>query len=133
MALTRDRNTPMREGALLSLPVRGGAKIFAGSLVCLQNGYAVPGATATGLKAAGRAEEYVDNSGGADGAVNVLVRRGVFKWKNHATDAVTAADLLGDCYVVDDETVARTDGTGTRSRAGKVLGIDPDGVWVEVG
>ena len=34
-------------------------------------------------------------------------------------------------YIVDDETVAKTDGTATRSAAGKVVGLDSDGVWVE--
>jgi hypothetical protein len=90
----------------------------------------VPGATAVGLKAAGRAEEYVANAG-LDGAATVRVRRGAFKWKNAVADAVAQANVLGDCYVVDDETVAKTDGTGARSKAGKVLAVESDGVWVE--
>ena len=34
-------------------------------------------------------------------------------------------------YIVDDNTVALTDGTSTRSRAGIIEGVDTDGgVWV---
>jgi hypothetical protein len=32
---------------------------------------------------------------------------------------------------VDDQTVAKTDGSTTRSVAGIVRGVDTDGVWVE--
>lgn len=133
MALTRDRNTPTREAEFLELPVAAGAKIFAGALVAISAiGYAVPGSTAVGLKAAGRAEQAVDNTGGADGAVTVRVRRGTFKFKNAAGDQVGLTHVLGNCYIVDDETVAATDGVGTRSVAGKVIGVDNDGVWVQV-
>ena len=45
--------------------------------------------------------------------------------------SVVQADLGKTCYIVDDETVAKTDGTATRSAAGKVVGLDSDGVWVE--
>jgi hypothetical protein len=123
----------MRAGEFLVLPVAANAKIHAGALVAVNaSGYAAPGSTATGLRSAGRAEEQVDNSGGADGAKNVTVRRGVFKFKNSGADPVGTAHVLGDCYIVDDETVAATDGTGTRSKAGKVLAVDTDGVWVEI-
>jgi hypothetical protein len=56
MPLVADRDTPYRTGEDQSDPVKGATKIFAGSLVCLDaNGWAVPGATATTLKARGRA------------------------------------------------------------------------------
>ncbi|MBE3574548.1 MAG: hypothetical protein IMW99_03700 [Firmicutes bacterium] len=134
MALTHDRNTVRRTGEILVLPVAANAKIYAGALVTLNaNGYAVPGSTAVGLRAAGRAEQAVDNTGGADGAVSIKVRRGVFKYKNAAADAMGRQHVLGNCYIVDDETVAATDGAGTRSPAGIVLAVDSDGVWVQIG
>lgn len=133
-ALSKDRNTVERPGNLLSIPAAENTEIFAGSLVVVDaDGNAAPGYTDTGLTAAGRAEEYVNNNPGDAGAKNVTVKRGVFKFANDATDPVVAADLLSTCYIVDDQTVAATDGTETRSVAGKVLGIDVDGVWVEVG
>ena len=129
-ALTHDRNTPEREANFLVLPMAAGVTIYAGSLVAVNaSGLAVPGSTATGLTAAGRAEEYKVNSG-ADGAEFITVRRGVFKFLNAAADAVTLP--LSTCYIVDDQTVAATNGTNTRSIAGKALAIDTDGVWVDI-
>jgi len=132
MSLSRDRNTPERAGDILELPVAANAVIHAGALVVVDaEGYAAPGSKATGLRAAGRAEEAVDNTGGANGDKSVRVRRGVFKWKNAAGDQVGVAHLLGDAYIEDDETVAASDGSGSRSKAGKILGVESDGVWVE--
>ncbi len=134
-ALAKDRNTPYMDGELIPVPVGAAKTIYAGALIAADaTGYAIPGATATTLTALGRAEEYVDNSGGADGAVNVLVRRGkAFKFANDGSDPVGQAQMGTDCYIVDDQTVAATDGTGTRSVAGKVLGVESDGVWVFIG
>ena len=133
MALSADRNTPMKDGELVNVPVATNVKIYAGALVALNaSGYATPGAVAATLTYLGRAEEQVDNTGGADGAKTVNVRRKkAFKFKNYGSDAVVQADLGKTCYIVDDETVAKTDGTATRSAAGKVVGLDSDGVWVE--
>lgn len=131
--LSRDRNTPERSGLLLDLPVAANAVIHGGSLVVVNAaGYAVRGSTALNLRAAGRADEAVDNTGGADGAATVRVSRSTFKFRNSATDPIGQAHLLGDAYVEDDETVAATNGGNTRSRAGKILALDSDGVWVEI-
>ena len=131
MALTADRNTHMKDDELISVPMATGVTIYAGALVAANaTGFATPGATATTLTYLGRAEEKVVNAG-ADGAKSVLVRRGkAFKFKNSGADAVTQAELGKPCYIVDDETMARTNGTSTRSAAGIVLGIETDGVWV---
>lgn len=133
MALTQDRNTPSRDGGMIVIPVEGTKKIFAGSLVARNaSGYATPGATATGLLGIGRAEEQIDNSGGASGDVSVTVRKGVFRFSNSASaDLISRVEIGSDCYIVDDQTVAKTDGTGTRSIAGKVFDVDSDGVWVK--
>ena len=130
MALTHDRSTPEREGKLLVLPMAASTAIYAGALVAVNgDGYAVPGSTATGLTAAGRAEEYKTN-GTTAGTETVAVRRGVFKFANLEADPVTKP--LATCYIADDQTVAATSGTNTRSAAGKVLAIETDGVWVEI-
>ncbi len=131
-ALTADRNTPRRDGLELSLGVAATTKIYGGSIVCRNaSGYAVPGSTATTLKALGIAQELVDNSAGAAGDKSIRVRKGTYRFGNSAsTDAITDADIGNDCYIVDDQTVAKTDGTSTRSVAGKVHDVDADGVWV---
>lgn len=134
-ALTADRNTPNRDGEMFGLPVATNVKIYGGAIVMLNaTGYATKGATATGQICAGRAEDLADNTGGADGAKTVTVRSGVFKFANSAAaDLITAAEIGDNCYIVDDQTVAKTDGTATRSVAGKIVGVDSDGVWVRMG
>ncbi|BBF92366.1 hypothetical protein [Blastochloris tepida] len=132
MALTQERDTPMRDGAIYRHPVAASTKILKGALVVLDAGNAKPGATATGLIAAGRAEETVDNSSGSAGDVWITVRRGVFRFANKADDAVTQADVGKDCYVVDDATVAKTTAANTRSKAGTVRAVEAGGVWVEI-
>lgn len=134
-ALTQDRNTPRREGGSRALPVGATQKLFAGAIVCRNaTGFLVKGSTATTLVALGRAESPVDNTAGADGAVIGPYRTGCFKFANSAAgDAITNADIGNDCYIVDDQTVAKTNGGTTRSRAGKIDGVDADGVWVWVG
>lgn len=131
-ALTADRNTPRRDGISLSVPVAAAKKIHAGSLVAVDaSGYATPGATATTIRGIGRAEAQADNSAGAAGALSVSVQRGVFRFANSTSaDLITRASIGTDCYIVDDQTVAKTSGTSTRSIAGKVFDVDSDGVWV---
>jgi len=138
MALSADRDTPQVcpwYSFERQVPVKAGAKIYAGGIVVLDGGYAKPAVEATGLTCIGRAEEFVDNSNGADGDVFVKVRRGIFRYNNSNTDPVSRADIGSDCYLVDDETVAKTNGdTGTgptRSVAGRVFDVDDEGVWVE--
>lgn len=134
-ALTKERDTPevANGGRHLSLPVKGGATIYQGALVALdEDGFAVPATAAAGLTAAGRAEETVSNPS-VDGTEVIRVARGVFVYANSATaaDKVTAKHLLQSCYMEDDQTVtAAADGS---SIAGLVIRVDENGVAVEVG
>lgn len=132
MALSADRNTPMMDGELISVPVAASTKIFAGSIVAANaSGYATKGAVANNITYLGRAEEQVDNASGSNGDKAILVRRNkAFKFKNYGSDAVTQAELGKTCYIYDDETVAKTNGASARSAAGIVLGVESDGVWV---
>ena len=131
-ALTADRNTPRRDRDVESHPVKGGATIFAGALVMLDAaGLAVAGATAIGQTAVGRADERV--TAVTDGAASVTVRRGTFRFANSAAgDAITRAEIGDACFIVDDQTVAKTNGANTRSQAGIIRDVDAQGVWVEV-
>lgn len=132
VALNSERNTRARIGDLRVEPVAATVKIWNGSLI-MRNaaGFLTKGATATGCVGVGRAEKTVDNTGAA-GAASVEYRVGVFLFANSAAaDLITIADIGRVCFIVDDQTVAKTDGTGTRSRAGIVDGIEPSGgVWV---
>ncbi|WP_336812253.1 hypothetical protein [Bosea sp. MMO-172] len=131
MPLSKPRDTIERGRDLLVLPVAAATTIQQGALVAANaSGQAVPGSTSTTLKGVGRAEETVENSGAA-GDKSITVKRGVFKFKNSAGDACVQGDTLADCYIVDDETVAKTNGANTRSKAGKILEVEATGVWVE--
>ena len=132
-ALTQDRNTNRRSGDRLLLAAAAAKKFFAGALVARDaSGNATPGAVATTIRGVGRCAGLIDNSAGAAGDLNVAIEKGIFQYANSAsTDEITAADIGNDCYIVDDQTVAKTDGTGTRSIAGKVHDVDAVGVWVD--
>ncbi len=134
-ALTADRDTTRREVIYRNFPVKAAAKIFAGAIVCLDaTGFAVKGAVSTTLKAVGRAEEQVDNTSGADGALRINCGAGCFRYANSAAgDLIALADVDAVCYIVDDQTVAKTNGGATRSVAGIIRDVDAGGVWVEIG
>lgn len=135
MALSQDRLIKRREGVLSNDPVAAAAKLYTGGLVCLDaSGNAVPGSTSTALTARGVCLEGVNNASGDAGDQHVDTRKGVFNFKNSAgADEVDRTHIGGDAYIVDDETVAATDGTSTRSIAGRIVDVDSDGVWVDVG
>lgn len=138
-ALTEERDTPRRGensvADLETIKLAASTKIYAGSLVCKNaTGNAVPGTAATTLVAMGRAEYTVDNSTGLVDTKSIDVRPGTFRWGNSsAGDLIAKADVGTICYVVDDQTVAKTSGGSTRSVAGKVVEVDSLGVWVRTG
>lgn len=132
VALTADRNTPQRVGDIERHPVKGATIIMAGALVCLDaSGWLVPGSAATGLICRGRSDRHVTNAG-ANGDLSCDVRKGQFRWDNSASgDLITRAEIGDPCYIVDDHTVAKTNGSATRSVAGTIRDVDAQGVWVE--
>nr|AUG44386.1 hypothetical protein [uncultured bacterium] len=128
--LTAERNTPRRTGDLFSLPAAAAKKFFAGAIVARDAaGRATPGATAADILGVGRCAETVDNSAGAADAVTVQIEKGIFLYANSATDPVVAADVGGNCYIVDDQTVSHTD--TNQSVAGVVFAVEAVGVWVK--
>lgn len=131
-AQTQARSVVEHEGVYSEAPVKGATTIHQGALVVTDSGLAVPGKTATSLTVLGVAVTTVQNVG-ADGAKKVLAKRGTFKFFNLGADAILAGDVGKDCFIVDDQTVAKTNGTNTRSVAGKIIGVEADGVFVRVG
>jgi len=134
-ALTADRNTPERDAVLFVMPVAAAAHVYAGGLAAINSsGYVVPASADATLTVVGRIEEEVDNSSGANGALGVYIRRGMFRFANSSsTDAITLADIGAPAYVVDDQTVAKTSNSWARPVAGEVMFVDDDGVWVGIG
>lgn len=131
--LTADRRTPWRAAEDFEFPVAASTLIYAGSIVCLNAaGTATKGAVSATLKAVGVAQATANNSAGIAGAARVKVRRGCFLFGNSSSaDAISLADVGNDCYIVDDQTVAKTSSSNTRSVAGKVRDVGANGVWVQ--
>ncbi len=127
--------TVERDSKDFSRDIAANVKIWQGAIVALSaTGYATPGATATTLVADGIAVQTVDNTGGSAAAFKAPVRKGTFRFANSAsTDAITRAEIGDDCWIVDDQTVAKTNGgdPATRSKAGRIMDVDAQGVWVE--
>lgn len=119
---------------LLVLPIKGKTKVLLGSVVVLNAGFITPATEATGIIACGIAEETIDNTLGLDGEILVPIRQGVFLlFAGSGTDALAQVDVGKDVYLLDDQTVTKTDGGGKRSRAGKLIAVEPDGmVWVQI-
>jgi len=130
-ALSADRNTPRRLNAEYEFTPATGAVIYRGALVCLNaSNQLVPGSTATGLRAVGMAENSTKDTGYGG---TIKVRRGTHRWGNSASgDLITLSDIGSQCFIVDDQTVAKTSATSTRSVAGIVRDVDASGVWVEI-
>lgn len=130
--LTDDRNTPMRDGAVLSVPAAGGERFFAGGMAAVNyEGFAIAASSEFECRGAGRIESNVDNTAGADNDVIVAIRKGIFRYDNDDTHKVMRASIGSDCYIVDDQTVSSDSLNDERSVAGQVFDVDCDGVWVK--
>lgn len=120
-----------------ALPLAASAKVPAGAMAAVDTSGRMTnaGATAT-LKILGVNQLMADNSAGSAGAISSeRVERGTFKFGNSSSsDLIAAKDIGAWCYCVDNDTVALTDNSAARPKAGKIVGVDTDGaVWVEVG
>jgi len=144
-ALTAARNTKQLgvvKAVLddLELPQAATKVIYQGALVVLNaSGYAEPGTSATGKTAAGVAmlnpnTGSQDSTGLSNGDLKVRVRQGTFRFNNSsAGDAIARANVGKYCWIVDDQTVAKSSNSGARSKAGVIIDVDSSGVWVAVG
>ncbi len=104
-------------------------RVYAGTLVARDMGTAGrparPAAANHNHLVHGFASTEVDNSSGAQGAkkVPITVQPGWVK-NSSSTDAITNAHIGRHCFVVDDQTVALTDGANARPPAGIILDVD---------
>lgn len=136
-ALSADKAVSSREGAGFMDPVAAATLIYQGALVALDgDDNAIPAGLAAGgsrlvrgVAVAARA----DNSAGAAGAIKVQTWTGVFRLANSAgADEITRAEIGTTVHVVDDQTVAKTNGSSTRIAAGTCVDLDDAGVWVKI-
>lgn len=107
VALTADRNTKSRPGAMHSYPMAASTTIYKGAMVCINSaGYAIPAAAASGnSQVVGVADEQA-KSGTTAGDTSVRVVSGrVF---NFAADSLGQDDVGSVMYADDDQTIDET-------------------------
>lgn len=125
-----------REGE--RFPVKLDAAVVApsGALVLIGIDGLAQGAAAADQICLGVWDEAVDSTGVAAGATSALCQRGQhYLLKNDPADPLVQADLGMPVYAAGLDAVAKTDGGGTRSQAGRFMGFDvqdPSKVWVEI-
>ena len=132
-ALTEARDIVRRDGELIQFPIKASTTIHQGALVEFASGAVQPAVKAADKVIAGVSEEAgAVPAGGSDGDAKVIVRpHGVFKFANAAGDgAIVATDVGATAYIEDDQTVTKT--AAGSSEVGRIVGLDSDGVWVEI-
>lgn len=132
---TADRVAPIIDGRgkTWADPVAATQTLYVGALAMLNtSGDLVrAAATATLIMRGVVTKQSLSAAAGTivETAHNLLVRL-----KNSAAaDEITRAEIGDNCYVVDDQTVAKTSDTNARPVAGKIVQLDASGeVWVEI-
>lgn len=132
-AATQARSTRRRAARARSLLVNSGVTIHAGTLVTAltASGLAVPAGTASAGIALGVAVDSVTGDG--EKRVDLECAEAFHFANSTSTDLIDVGDIGATCYIVDNQTVAKTDSSGTRKAAGRVFDVDAQGVWVVVG
>ena len=133
MPLSASRATRSRETTARNLPLKNGVQIFAGGIVVNDAGKAAPGRTAVGLVAMGRATTDMDNLSGSLDDAATPTEAGCFGFNNSIADPVGDSQVGKEVFIEDDETIAATDGGGTRSPAGICFELEESRVWVTIG
>lgn len=129
-AATTAIDTPERTGKTFSIPVAAATLIPAGVLVAEDaSGNAINASDAAAIRVVGRCEQDVDNSAGAAGDLNAIVKEGVFKFTNSDDQPVTAAYKGKLVFVESNKAVAIT--STNKCKAGLCVDFESDGVWVD--
>lgn len=130
--------TAYRDGISIPVPLAAQAIVLMGTFAVVgADGYAMASADVGGADQVclGIWSGDAENPGASGDAVGVVHRHKQFLMHNSATDPVSQADLGVAVYVEDNQTIAKTDGSGARSLAGRFMGFDlenPTYVWVEI-
>ena len=124
---------PEREGTFITLDPADDAGLEVGQIVCVDaNGKAV-GVGDSAVRVVGIAYDVGEGTAPGSESQKVVVKRGVFRLANDSTSSVTAAEIGASCYAKDSNTVRKSPpASGFTGAVGKVLGVDDDGVWVEI-
>jgi hypothetical protein len=124
--------------------VKAGVTIHGGALVILAAGWLRPAREGQGADNAAKAADAATYravgvatdsivGGAADGAVSLDVASGVFPFAiGGGGDALSDADIGRACFVIDDQTVGKTNPNNTRCVAGCLLDVADGFAWVQV-
>lgn len=144
MALVKGKRTMRAIPGYRSLGIAAGVACFQGGLAILASGFARPGRLGQGADNTAKAADAATyravgvfleskTGGAANGDTLINVEEGEFLFKNSAAgDAIAAADIGKPCFIIDDETVAKTNPNSVRAVAGVVKGFEGDLVVVDV-
>lgn len=145
VALTAPRRTTQRATSHEHhFGVKAGVTIHAGALLILAAGFLRPGREGQGGDNAAKATDAATYraigiaadsivGGAVDGAVTLDVQSGVFPFAmGGGGDALTDADVGRACFVIDDQTVGKTNPNNTRCVAGCLVDVADGFAWVEV-
>lgn len=132
-AASRDFAGGMLEAANVTLPVKGGVRIYGGTMVGVDSlGRAVPATATTTIRIVGKASRQADNRYGADGEIMLPVLTGAdgtaHGFLNDPVVPVVPTMFGLDCYALDDQTVSAS-GTG-RAVAGRIVRVTPTRVFI---
>jgi hypothetical protein len=145
MALNAPRKVQERTARQFAAQLLGGVTVFQGALVSYIGAYAGPARAGAGVDNAAKAAEAATMAvvgvaeetvvaDAVNGVSRAPYRAGTFLLKNGGGgDAITTAEIGDDCFVIDDETVGKTNPNSTRPKAGRIVDVEDVGVWVRVG
>lgn len=132
MAAGKDQVTPWRSGDAYAYGVKGGTRIYAGTLVALTaSGFAVPAGHTDAKVIVGVSAHHADNRDGFDDDGHIRVQKDR-TWRLAFDAAPTVTDIGKPVYAVDDDTVSLSDGSGSRLQVGTLDGIENGIGWTKV-
>jgi hypothetical protein len=134
-AQTANRNTPYRGVTSITIGAKAAVHVYAGGFAFNDAGWGRGGVPTATTPVLGVVRNEVDNTSGANGALNVIAdREGAYPFFNSASgDLLANTDIGNDVYAADDQTVAKTSNTNVRPIAGKLVAIDANGMcWVQI-
>jgi hypothetical protein len=132
VAASNDVARDSRLGREFGYQVGAGKLIYRGSLVAITAaGVLQPAGQAGGVAIAGLAERKVDNTAGLAATTGEPLRCRRGPWAFPQND-FTFADIGNLAYAVDDSTLSRDSSSGTRLKAGTLVGIEGGRAFVEI-
>lgn len=125
---------------MYSQPLKGSATVLGGTAAVLRSGYLVNSADLTPQSTdivMGLIHKQTVNPSTTDGAVACDIETGTFYMKcAGSSDLLTQADVGAKVYLVDNQTIGKTNGGASRPECGTLVNVDssqPGGFAIKMG